>query len=273
MSGARNEAHRAAFRLLVPLVLIGVFIVPTSGEAVLRALFPAEREPLYPRAPLALLLLEHLGMTAAAGAVSACAGLLLGITVTRRFGEPFRDLAEDLASLLQTFPPVAVIALSVPVLGFGVEPTVAALVLYSVLPVLKNTITGLSSVPAAALESARGMGMSPYQALTRVELALAARVILSGVRIAAVMTVGTATVGAVAGAGGLGAPIVAGLSRNNAAFVFQGAVLAALLAFATDSAFSLAELLAIRRDPAAAAGSGRSRSDGAVPDRIAHSGS
>jgi osmoprotectant transport system permease protein len=245
-----NEVRKAAIGLMVPLVLIGVFIVPASGEAVLRVLFPDVREPFYPRASLPLLLLEHLGMTAIAGAVSTGVGVLLGVLVTRGFGKPFRDLAEDLSSLLQTFPPVAVIALSVPVLGFGVKPTVAALVLYSVLPVLKNTITGISSVPEAALESARGMGMSPYQTLTRIELALAARVILSGVRVSTVMTIGTATVGAVAGAGGLGAPIVAGLSRNNAAYVFQGAILAALLAFATERAFSLLETLAIRRDSA-----------------------
>jgi osmoprotectant transport system permease protein len=150
-------------------------------------------------------------------------------------------VAGDIGSLAQTVPPVAVLALAVPFIGFGVKPALVALCLYSVLPVLRNTIAGLESVPAPVLEAAAGTGMTGPQVLLRVELPLAFRVIMAGIRTSVVVNVGTATVGAIVGAGGLGTPIVAGLVRENPAFVLQGAVSAALLAIFLDQLLARAE--------------------------------
>ena len=134
----------------------------------------------------------------------------------------------------QTIPPVAVLALAVPLLGFGGAPTILALFLYSVLPILRNTTSGLMAVPAEVVEAARGIGMTSFQCLFRVELPLSVRTIMAGIRISVVVNIGTATVGAVVGAGGLGTPIVAGLVRQNPSFVLEGAIAAALLAVIAD---------------------------------------
>jgi osmoprotectant transport system permease protein len=126
-------------------------------------------------------------------------------------------------------------------LGFGLEPTVVALFLYGLLPVVRNTVAGLEAVSPALLDAARGLGMSRQQALWKVELPMAARVIIAGVRISVIINIGTAMIGAVIGAGGLGSPIVAGLVQSNLAFVIEGAVPAALLAILVDQLMARVE--------------------------------
>ncbi|UCG84250.1 MAG: ABC transporter permease, partial [Dehalococcoidia bacterium] len=143
-------------------------------------------------------------------------------------------IVTDLTSIGQTFPPVAVLALAVPMLGFGATPTIVALFLYGLLPVVRNTIAGLRAVPDHVLDAAYGMGMSRTRALIRVQLPLAASVILAGVRISVIINIGTAMIGATIGAGGLGHPVIAGLVRDNIAFIVEGAVPAAILAVLVD---------------------------------------
>ncbi len=210
---------------------------------ILHALFPSIKEVVYPRATLPQLLGAHLVLVGVSSVAAAAVGIPLGIFVTRRSGRDFLPLVQDLSSLAQTFPPVAVLALAVPALGFGFKPAIAALFLYSILPVINNTISGLRSVPALVLDASRGMGMTPVQILFYSELPLAARVIAAGVRTSVVINVGTATVGAVAGAGGLGVPIVGGLVRDNTAFVLEGALTAAFLALTADWLLSRLERL------------------------------
>jgi osmoprotectant transport system permease protein len=203
-------------------------------EGLLKFLFPREKVFLYPQADLAQLVGEHLALVFVSSALAIIVGLSVGIFVTRPAGKDFLRIANELSSLAQTFPPVAVLALAVPLLGFGFEPTVTALFIYSVLPILRNTIAGLEGVPASAIEAASGMGMSRLQVLGRIELPLALKVILAGVRISVIVNIGTATIGAVVGAGGLGSPIISGLVRDNPAFVLEGALSAALLALLAD---------------------------------------
>ncbi|MFO8063647.1 MAG: ABC transporter permease, partial [Spirochaetia bacterium] len=134
-------------------------------------------------------------------------------------------------------------ALAVPALGFGFKPTVAALFIYSILPVLNNTISGMEGIPRHLTDASRGIGMTRLQILFLSEFPLAARVIAAGVRTSVIINVGTATVGAVIGAGGLGVVIIGGLVRDNVAFVFSGAMTAALLALIIDWLFSRLETL------------------------------
>jgi len=158
----------------------------------------------------------------------------VGIWITRDSGKDFLPIVTDLTSFGQTFPPVAVLALAVPVLGFGLLPTVVALFLYGMLPVVRNTIAGLRAVPASLLDAAYGMGMSQIQTLFRVEIPLSAKVIIAGIRISVIINIGTAMIGAVIGAGGLGSPIIAGLVQDNLAYILEGSVPAALLAVLAD---------------------------------------
>lgn len=231
------KEHR--MRRWVLLALFGgLFIAVISStelwETTLRFLFPQESQVLHPRASLIVLVMEHLSLVAISSSLTILIGLPIGIWVTRPGGRNFLPLVTDLTSFGQTFPPVAVLALAVPMLGFGLPPTIAALFLYGLLPVVRNTIAGLSAVPPGSLETAYGMGMSQWQALFRVEIPLSARIILAGVRTSVVINIGTAMIGAVIGAGGLGSPIIAGLVQDNLAFILEGAIPAAMLAVLAD---------------------------------------
>ena len=150
-------------------------------------------------------------------------------------------MVSALSAIGQTFPPAAVLAIVVPLAGFGFVPTIVALTLYGLLPVVQNTIAGLGTVPPATLEAARGTGMSRWQILTRVELPLAMRVIIAGVRVSVIINIGTATIGSTVGARSLGTPIIAGLVGDNIAYVIPGAAVVGLLAIVTDMAFELVE--------------------------------
>lgn len=119
-------------------------------------------------------------------------------------------------------PPVAVLAIAVPAIGFGQEPAIIALILYGVLPILQGTLAGIAAVPASVLSVAEGMGMSARQRLVKVELPLAAPVIIAGVRTSVIINIGTATIASTVGANTLGTPIIIGLSGFNTAYIIQG---------------------------------------------------
>ena len=225
-------------RWVILAVFIGAFIALIAQmslwESALRFLFPGETRVLHPRADLLVIVSEHLRLVIISSGLTITIGVPLGIWVTRPSGRNFLPIVTDITSFGQTFPPVAVLALAVPMLGFGLLPTVVALFLYGLLPVVRNTIAGLGAVPRDVLDAAYGMGMSRMQALVRVEIPLAARVILAGVRISVIINIGTAMIGAVIGAGGLGSPIIAGLVQDNIAFIIEGAVPAAILAVLAD---------------------------------------
>ncbi len=229
---------RRATRWLLLGVFATLYIVLVINSSwwqdALHFLFPSESPVLHPGAPLAVLVWQHIQLVAISSAFTVLLGVTLGIWVTRESGRDFLPLVNSAASLSQTFPPVAVIALAVPVLGFGVLPTIVALILYGMLPILRNTIAGMRSIDRTLMDAAYGIGMSRWQALVRVETPLALPLILAGIRISVVINIGTAMIGAVIGAGGLGSPIVAGLVRDNLAFVLEGAVPAALLAILVD---------------------------------------
>jgi osmoprotectant transport system permease protein len=141
--------------------------------------------------------------------------------------------------LLQTIPSIALLAFMIPLLGIGVVPALVALFLYSLFPILRNTYTGITDADPAAVDSARSLGMTEAQILQFIRFPLAVPVIMAGVRTAAVITVGTATLAAFIGAGGLGDPIVAGLALSDSRMILSGAIPAAILAFLVDGALGI----------------------------------
>jgi osmoprotectant transport system permease protein len=228
--------------LTVLLIAFFIFVANTKWWAsALGFLFPEASIVLHPRASLIVFVWEHIQLVAISSGLTILIGIPLGIWVTRPSGRQFLPLVVDLTSFGQTFPPVAVLALAVPMLGFGLLPTVVALFLYGLLPVVRNTINGIEAVPHEILDAAYGMGMGHLQALFRVELPLATRIILAGVRISVIINVGTAMIGAVIGAGGLGSPIIAGLVQDNLAFIIEGALPAAILAILADYTLATVE--------------------------------
>ncbi|WP_034385894.1 ABC transporter permease [Deinococcus sp. YIM 77859] len=195
--------------------------------------------PLSAELPLWQLTLTHLGLVLLATAGTVLLGVPLAVAVTRPGREALQQLTETLVGLGQTVPTLAILALAVPALGFGWAPTLLGLVLYGLGPVVSNGMAGLRHIDPAVRDAARGMGMTTWQQLRRVELPLARPVMLAGIRTSTVYNVGTATVGAALGAGGLGAPIINGLSQQNPTLVLVGAVLAALLALSLDALLGL----------------------------------
>jgi len=217
-----------------------IFVISdiTLWNAVLSYFFPQRSQVIYPAASLFQLFTEHLELVGISSLLTIIIGIPLGIWVTRSAGREFLPIVSTVTTFGQTFPPVAVLALAVPALGFGLRPTIVALFFYGLLPVVRNTIAGIQSVAPEVLDASYGMGLSRFQTLTRVELPLAAPVILAGVRISVIINVGTAMIGATIGAGGLGVPVISGLVQNNIALVLEGAIPAALLAILLDQLFS-----------------------------------
>ncbi|TWA83602.1 osmoprotectant transport system permease protein [Azospirillum brasilense] len=219
------------------LVLVALVLGMPALKPLFAAAFPALDRPLYEADGFLALTLDHLALAGGASLIAVLLGGAAGIAVTRPFGREFRGILDAVAAMGQTFPPVAVLAVSVPVLGFGPAPALIALTLYGLLPIVENTVAGLESVPEPVREAARGMGMGPGAMLWRVELPLAAPVILAGVRTAAVVNLGTAAIASTVGAKTLGLPIIVGLNGSNPAYVIQGAVIVAALAVVLDAGF------------------------------------
>ena len=231
---------RAAFALF--LVAVAAFVVSARLQTVaLNLLYPNEKTFTHARVSLLAMTRTHIALTLAATALSSLAGTGLGILVTRRFALPFYPVVRRMNAFIQTFPPSAVIILAFPFLGFGWEPTLFALFLYSLFPVLGNCAVALKGVDPAILDSADGMGMTDGQRLRIVELPLALPLILAGIRHAYILNLGTATIGAVIGAGGLGTIIISGLTLRNSAFVLSGTIVVVSLAFIGERFFSFLE--------------------------------
>ncbi len=234
--------------LLIAL-LCGLSVGMTLLEPMFRWLQPDKQQVLYDRDSFLFLLQNHLLLVAVSAAIGTVAAVAGGIFATRSAGRDFLHLVSQVASIGQTFPPVAVLALAVPVLGFGEAPILVALILYGLLPILRNTLAGLEGIDPAVREAARGMGMSPVQVLVQAELPLAGRVILAGIRTSVTINIATAAIGSTIGARTLGDPVIAGLVNDNTAYVLQGALLIGLLALTTDSVFEALERTWERRLP------------------------
>jgi osmoprotectant transport system permease protein len=183
---------------------------------------------------------RHAVLASASVAVATLAGIGLGVLVTRSAGARLRPLVDTLAAGLQAVPPVVVVALAFPALGFGAAPTVLALVFYCLMPVLRGTVAAIESAPADVMEAARAMGFTRWQLVRRIETPLAFPVISDAVRVALVLAVATAAVGALAGAATLGTPIITGLQNQNELHILQGAAATAALAFLMESAWLIA---------------------------------
>jgi osmoprotectant transport system permease protein len=217
--------------------LVALVLAMPLTKPLFAALFPTLERPMFEIDSFSDLLLWHLLVVAASSSAAALLGVGSGVFITRPAGAEFRSLVAALVTAGQAFPPVAVLAVAVPVIGFGFEPAFFALLLYGLLPILENTVAGLGSVSPAAREAARGMGMSEIALLCKVELPLAAPVIIAGIRTSVIINVGTAAIASTVGTRTLGLPIIIGLNGANLAYILQGAIPVALLAIVLDLAF------------------------------------
>jgi osmoprotectant transport system permease protein len=187
----------------------------------------------------------HTGLTFLSLLLAILIGLPLGIFITRR--QKLSGAVLGFAGVLQTIPSIALLGFLIPLLGIGALPAIAALFLYALLPIIRNTYTGINEVDAAVVDAAKGMGMTAGQILFKVQLPLALPVILAGIRTATVINVGVATLAAYIAAGGLGEFIFGGIALNNTNMILAGAIPAALLAILFDFLLSLVQRMQVRK--------------------------
>ena len=188
------------------------------------------------RVTLVSLTVRHLVLVSVSLAFAVLIGLPLGLLLERR-GSAAESVIRGVG-VIQTLPGIALLAFMIPLFGIGVVPSLLALILYSLYPIVRNTFTGVRAADPSAVDAARALGMTDAQILRQVRLPLAAPVIMAGIRTAAVIDVGTATLAAFIGAGGLGEPIVSGLALSDTRMILSGAIPAALLALAVDTALA-----------------------------------
>jgi osmoprotectant transport system permease protein len=187
------------------------------------------------------LTLQHLQLVSIAGGMAIAVGVPIGILLTRGFMRRYREILLNILGICQTVPSLAVIAMAMTYLGIGKKTAIFALIIYGLLPIIRNTVAGLSGVAPVILDAGRGMGMKPVQLLLRVELPNASYIILTGIRTSIVIMVGTAALSFLIGGGGLGDLIFTGIMMVDPAYMLAGAVPTAALAVVLNWFFGVLE--------------------------------
>ncbi|MED9948468.1 MAG: ABC transporter permease, partial [Peptacetobacter hiranonis] len=185
------------------------------------------------------LCIEHIQLTVIAIAIAILIGVPLGILIT--YFKPAKKPIMGMTNIIQAIPSMALLGFMIPLFGIGTKPAIVMVTLYSLLPIIKNTVAGLNNINPDTIEAARGIGLDRVQILYKVQIPLAAPVIMAGVRISAVGAVGLMTLAAFIGAGGLGYLVYAGIRTVNNAQILAGAVPACILALLIDYIFSVLE--------------------------------
>lgn len=182
---------------------------------------------------------EHIRITGFAVLLAVIVGVPLGIYITKN--KKVSNTVLNIANIFQTLPSLALFGLIIPIMGIGFKPAIFVLFLYALLPIIKNTYIGINSIEPSIIEAGRWMGMTKSQILTMVEIPLALPIIMGGIRISTVINIGTATIAALIGAGGLGDFIFKGISMSNNNMILAGAVPTALLAISVDFVLGILE--------------------------------
>ncbi|WP_058306213.1 ABC transporter permease [Gracilibacillus massiliensis] len=180
---------------------------------------------------------EHLVISFVVMLLSIVFTVPLAIYMTKMKNERIKGLIFNIANVFQTIPTVALLAIMIPLLGIGFRPAVAALFLYALLPLLRNTYTGIQSIDPSIVEAAKGMGFSTFGRLFKVELPAALPYVMSGIRVTTVYIISWTTLAALIGAGGLGDLILAGIGYNDKHMIFTGTILAIVIALLMDFVF------------------------------------
>ncbi|KGO85309.1 ABC transporter permease [Flavobacterium rivuli WB 3.3-2 = DSM 21788] len=189
--------------------------------------------------------LQHVGLTFISLLIAIAIGLPLGIFIARK--RSFSGSVLAIAGVLQTIPSIALLGFMIPLLGIGAKPAIVALLIYALLPIIRNTFTGITGVDNHVTEAAKALGMSKWHVLLHVELPLAMPVILAGIRTATVINVGVATLASYIAAGGLGEFIFGGISLNNSNMILAGAIPAALLAIILDALLAVIQKISFKK--------------------------
>ncbi|NLB19770.1 MAG: ABC transporter permease [Clostridium sp.] len=220
-----------AYLVIVILIVVLASMIIFSGtfEDILNRVF-SSKFPSGSRTPLLVLFWQHIQMVAISSLIAVSLGLTIGIFVTTSMGEEFKSSLLKLVNLGQTFPSAALLALAVPIVGYGIEGALIALSIYALMPIVYNVVVGIEEVPKDVVEAARGMGMSEFETYKKVKIPLAMNAILGGIRTSTVINISAATLAAAAGAGGLGVLVVNGVKTFDTVLILEGSIPVTLLA-------------------------------------------
>ena len=215
--------------LLLTVILFLIVNYSKQFENILYSLFES-KSTQGSRTLLSVYFIEHLWMVLLSSLIAVILGSILGIFVTTSYGSEFKELLLKTVNLGQSFPSAALLALAVPILGYGIKGALIALVLYALMPIVYNVVIGIEEVPDDMVEAARGMGMSEFEIYTKVKIPLALNVILGGIRTALVVNISVTTLAAAVGAGGLGVLVVNGVRTFDMVLILEGTIPVTLMA-------------------------------------------
>lgn len=225
----KRNKKRLIVAALLALILVIIVIYSKGFEALLYRYFKAKSTE-GSRTLLLVYFMEHIWMVLLSSLLAVTLGTILGLFVTTNYGREFKELLLKTVNLGQAFPSPAVLALTVPILGYGMKGALIALVIYALMPIIYNVVIGIEEVPKDMIDAAKGMGMTEFEIYIKVKIPLALNVILGGVRTALVINISAATLAAAVGAGGLGVLIVNGVKTFDMVLILEGAIPVTILA-------------------------------------------
>lgn len=211
-------------------ILLAVIVMNSKAFETILYRFFSSKSTEGSRTPMLVYFKEHIWMVLISSAIAVTLGTVLGVFVTTSHGKEFKELLLKTVNLGQAFPSPALLALTVPILGYGIKGALIALVVYALMPITYNVVTGLEEVPDDMIDAAKGMGMTEAEIYLKVKIPLALNVILGGIRTALVINISAATLAAAVGAGGLGVLVVNGVRTFDMVLILEGAIPVTLLA-------------------------------------------
>ena len=221
-------------RGIILFLLLVAMVIPTSLKFLLTLVLGNSHNQIYPFESPLVLTLEHLGLVLITSLFSFILGVSGAVFSYWHEKSHIRGLLQSTGAILQTVPPLAFLALAIPLLGFGTVPVFWSLTIFGILPIFHSSLSGFESINKEVSGASVGLGFSKVQKLLWVDLPLAFPSILSGIRTSVMINIGTAAIAATMGSGGLGKPIIAGISEFHYSYLLQGSLTAALLALLAD---------------------------------------
>ncbi len=230
----KKSNKRGLIAAVILAIILGLIVIYSKEfEKILYRYFNAKTSE-GSRTPLKIYFKQHIWMVLLSSLIAVSLGSILGIFVTTSYGREFKELLLKTVNLGQSFPSAALLALSVPILGYGIEGALIALVVYALMPIIYNVVIGIEEVPEKLVDAAKAMGMSEFEIYFKIKIPLALNVILGGIRTALVINISAASLAATVGAGGLGVLVVNGVKTFDMVLILEGAIPVTLLAIIAD---------------------------------------
>ncbi len=225
-----NSNKRGLIVAAVLAIILAILVIYSKGFETILYKYVPSKSTLGSRTPLLVYFVQHIWMVSLSSLIAVVLGTILGVFVTTKHGHEFKEILLKTVSLGQAFPSPALLALTVPILGYGLKGALIALVIYALMPIIYNVVIGIEEVPKDIIDAAKGMGMTETEIYTKVKIPLALNVILGGIRTALVINISAATLAAAIGAGGLGVLVVNGVRTFDMVLILEGAIPVTILA-------------------------------------------